>query len=121
MIWIAIAAGGALGSMARYAFSTAVLRVTGSLFPVGTFAVNVAGCVAFGAIIGAAERRVNLTPEIRAFVLVGLLGGFTTFSTYAFESLGLLRDGQFAAAVLNIAGQVTCGLAGLWVAYVITN
>jgi CrcB protein len=121
MIWLAVAAGGALGSIARYAFSTAVLRVTGSLFPVGTFAVNVVGCVVFGAIIGAAQQRVNLTPEVRAFALVGLLGGFTTFSTYAFESIGLLRDGQFAAAALNIVGQVMCGLAGMWVAYVITN
>jgi CrcB protein len=121
MIWLAVAAGGALGSMARYAFSTAILRVTGSLFPVGTFAVNFVGCVVFGVVIGVAEHRVNLTPETRAFVLVGLLGGFTTFSTYAFESIGLLRDGQFSSAALNIVGQVACGLVGMWVAYVITK
>ena len=107
--------------MARYAFSTAVLRLTGSLLPVGTFAVNVVGCLVFGAVVGVSQQRVNLTPEVRAFVLVGVLGGFTTFSTYAFESFGLLRDGQFAAAAINIVGQVIAGLAGLSVAYVVTN
>jgi CrcB protein len=116
-----IAIGGALGSVARSLFSTYVLRVTGSLFPVGTFAVNVVGCAVFGAIIGAAQQRFVLTPELRAFLLVGVLGGFTTFSSYAFESFELLRDGQFAAAAVNIAGQVVAGLAGFWVAYVVTN
>ncbi len=116
-----IAIGGALGSLARYLLSTAVLRATGALFPVGTFAVNVVGCFVFGAIAGAAEQRVQLTPELRLFLLVGVLGGFTTFSSYAFESFGLIRDGQFAAAAVNIVGQVAAGLVGLWAGYVITN
>jgi CrcB protein len=116
-----IAIGGAIGSVARYAFSTAVLRATGSLFPVGTFAVNLLGCAVFGGIVGAAQQRFILTPELRAFLLVGLLGGFTTFSSYAFESFALLRDGQFVAAALNIVGQVVGGLAGFWMAYVVTN
>lgn len=118
---LVIAIGGALGSVARYLFSSAVLRATGSLFPVGTFAVNVVGCFVFGAIAGAAEQRVQLTPELRLFLLVGVLGGFTTFSSYAFESFSLMRDGQFAGAAVNVVGQVVAGLAGLWVGYVITN
>ena len=68
--------------------------MSGSLFPVGTFAVNVVGCVVFGAIVGAAEHRFVLTPEARAFLLVGVLGGFTTFSSYAYESFALMQDGQ---------------------------
>ena len=116
-----IALGGALGSVARYLFSTTVLRVTGSLFPLGTFAVNVVGCFVFGLIAGAAEQRVQLTPEWRLFLLVGVLGGFTTFSSYAFESFALVRDGQFAWAGLNVAGQVVAGLVGMWAGYVITN
>ncbi len=118
---LVIAIGGALGSVARYLFSTAVLRATGSLFPIGTFAVNVVGCFVFGAIAGAAEQRVQFAPELRLFLLVGVLGGFTTFSSYAFESFALIRDGQFAAAGINLTGQVVAGLAGLWAAYVITN
>ena len=118
---LVIAGGGAIGSVARYLFSSAVLRATGSLFPAGTFAVNVVGCIAFGVIAGAAEQRVQLAPDLRLFLLVGVLGGFTTFSSYAFESMSLVRDGQFAWAAINIVGQVAAGLAGLWAGYVITN
>ena len=116
-----MAIGGAIGSVARYVLSTAILRLSGSLFPVGTFAVNLAGCIAFGAIVGAAEQRFVLTPEARAFLLVGVLGGFTTFSSYVFESLALMQDGQFAAAAVNIGGQVMAGLFGFWTAYVIAH
>ena len=116
-----VAIGGAIGSVSRSLLSTFVLRVTGSLLPVGTFAVNVVGCVAFGAIVGAAEHRFVLTPETRAFLLVGILGGFTTFSSYTFETFTLMQDGQFAAAAFNIAGQVVAGLLGFWVAYVIAR
>jgi CrcB protein len=116
-----VAIGGAIGSVSRSLFSTFVLRATGSLFPVGTFAVNVVGCVAFGAIVGAAEHRFVLTPEARAFLLVGILGGFTTFSSYTFESFTLMQDGQFAAAAFNIIGQVVAGLLGFWAAYVIAR
>jgi CrcB protein len=116
-----VAIGGAIGSVSRYVVSTAILRISGSLFPIGTFAVNLVGCVAFGAVIGAAEQRFILTPEARAFLLVGVLGGFTTFSSYAFESFALMQDGQFAVAALNIVGQVVAGLLGFWVAYVIAR
>jgi CrcB protein len=116
-----IAIGGALGSVARYLISTFVLRTTGTLFPLGTFVVNVIGCLAFGAIAGAASQRVQLAPALRLFLLTGILGGFTTFSSYAFESFTLVRDGQFLWASLNVAGQVIAGLAGMWAGYVITN
>jgi fluoride exporter len=113
-----IAIGGALGSVARYLLSTFVLRVTGTLFPLGTFVVNVIGCLVFGAIAGAASQRVQLAPALRLFLLTGILGGFTTFSSYAFESFTLARDGQFVWASINVAGQVVAGLAGMWAGYV---
>jgi CrcB protein len=116
-----IAIGGALGSVARYLISTFVLRATGTLFPLGTFVVNVIGCLVFGAIAGAASQRVQLAPALRLFLLTGILGGFTTFSSYAFESFTLVRDGQFLWASLNVAGQVIAGLAGMWAGYVVTN
>src|SRR5881296_1487997 len=78
-----IAIGGALGSVARYLFSTLVLRASGSLLPLGTFAVNIVGCVMFGCIMGAAQQRIIMPPQTRAFLLIGVLGGFTTFSSYA--------------------------------------
>ena len=116
-----IAIGGAVGSTARYVFALTVQRASGTLFPIGTFAVNVVGCLVFGVIAGAAEQRVQLAPELRMFLLVGVLGGFTTFSSYAFESFALVRDGQFLWAAANIAGQVVAGLAGMWVGYVAAN
>jgi CrcB protein len=116
-----VALGGAIGSVFRYVVSMVVLRTAGTLFPLGTFAVNAIGCLAFGAIIGAAEQRVVLTPAMRAFLLIGVLGGFTTFSSYAFESYALAQDGQFLAAAANILGQVVAGLLGLWIGYVIAR
>ena len=114
-----IAIGGAIGSVARSLLSTFALRATGSLFPVGTFVVNVVGCLIFGAIVGAAQQRFVLSPEARAFLLVGILGGFTTFSSYAFETFGLVRDGQFLAATLNVVGQVVVGLVAFWLGFAI--
>ena len=116
-----VAIGGAIGSTARYVFSQLLQHSTGTLFPIGTFAVNCVGCLVFGAIAGAAEQRVQMAPELRLFLLVGILGGFTTFSSYAFESYALLRDGQFLAASLNIAGQVVAGLAGMWIAMTLSR
>ena len=108
-----VAIGGALGSVARYLLSAFVLRVTGTLFPAGTFVVNAIGCFVFGVIAGAAEQRVALSAEARAFVFVGILGGFTTFSSYAFESVALIRGGEILWASINVAGQVLIGVAGV--------
>jgi len=118
---LVVAAGGAIGSAARYLLSQFVHRTTATTFPLGTFAVNLLGCIVFGAIAGAAEQRVPLAPPLRAFLLVGILGGFTTFSSYAFESVVLMRDGQLLAASLNIIGQVVAGLAGMWIAMTLSR
>lgn len=115
-----VALGGAVGSIARYLLSTFVLQASGTLFPLGTFVVNIVGCVVFGAIAGAAAQRVAINPTTRLFLLTGVLGGFTTFSSYAFESFLLVRDGQMVWAIVNIGGQVIAGLIGMWVGYVAT-
>lgn len=112
-----IAIGGAVGSVCRYLLSAAVLRTLGTLFPAGTFVVNVVGCVIFGAITGLAMERITLTPELRAFLLAGVLGGFTTFSSYMNESVVLVREGQFAWAALNLGGQVVVGFLAFWSAF----
>lgn len=115
LLWIA--AGGAIGSVCRYLVDGWVLRVAGTQFPFGTFAVNVLGCLVFGVVAGAADERFMVAPSGRAFVLIGVLGGFTTFSTFAFETLQLLRDAQFARATVNVAGQCVCGLLAMWAGY----
>ena len=112
-----IAIGGAIGSVCRYLVSSAVLRTFGTLFPAGTFVVNAIGCLVFGAIAGATQERVTLTPEVRALLLAGVLGGFTTFSSYMNESVVLVREGQFLWAALNLGGQVVVGFVAFWIAF----
>lgn len=109
-----IAIGGALGSVSRYLLSLLVLRVTSPPFPYGTFLVNVLGSLAFGALMGLAQHRVPLSHDARAFLLVGILGGFTTFSTFAFDGLSLLRDGQSGLALVYLLGQVVLGVVAAW-------
>jgi CrcB protein len=116
-----VAIGGAVGSAARYLLTAAVARHTPPVFPFGTFAVNAAGCVVLGLIVGAAEQRFLLSTGARAFLLVGVLGGFTTFSTFALENVQLIRAGDVAYAALNTAGQVAIGILGLWAGYALTT
>ncbi|HEX6211557.1 MAG TPA: fluoride efflux transporter CrcB [Methylomirabilota bacterium] len=117
MSLLLIAAGGALGAVARYGLAGLVHRVASPWFPWGTFAVNLVGCAAFGLLAGVAEARGSLEPGARAFLLVGLLGGFTTFSSFAFETFELVRAGQIPAAIGNAAGQVVLGLVSFWAAW----
>jgi CrcB protein len=113
VIWLLVAVGGALGSLARYGLNVAAVRWLPATFPFGTFLVNAAGCAIFGLLLGAGESRNLLTPAVRAFCLVGLLGGFTTFSSYSAETVLLLRSGAWALALLNALGQVIVGVAAV--------
>lgn len=113
-----VALGGALGSVARFLGSGAVHRLfPGLAFPVGTLAVNVAGSLVIGLIGGLAEGRQFLVPDLRVFLLTGVLGGFTTFSAFAFESLGLGLDGAWTRLVLNVGAQLLLGLGAAWAGY----
>jgi CrcB protein len=114
---LAVGVGGALGAIARYLLGGAVHRLLPGFFPYGTFVVNVTGCIVFGLIAGLAESRFVIGPTGRAFVLVGVLGGYTTFSSFAFESFELLRSGQLLHAGINVIGQVALGLLGLWAGF----
>jgi CrcB protein len=107
--------------MARYLLTGLVVRASGPAFPLGTFVVNVIGCAAFGALAGAASTRISLAPEVRLFWFTGIFGGFTTFSSYAFESFALIREGHLAAAGLNLAGQIVMGLIVLAAGYYATT
>jgi CrcB protein len=112
-----IALGGALGSVLRWALSGAVQRAGGTAFPWGTFAVNAVGSLAVGVVAALALERALVPPAARLFTIVGVLGGFTTFSAFSYETLALLRDGQWAAAVGYALGSVAAGLVAAFVGY----
>lgn len=102
--------GGAAGTLSRYWLSGVAQRFTGGSFPLGTFAVNMLGCLLFGAVWGYFENRMLPGSEIRLLVLTGFMGAFTTFSTYMFETAELVRISQIATALLNVVGQSLTGL-----------
>lgn len=113
-----VAAGGALGAVIRYGVSLVVRTLTApSFFPFGTFLINVIGCFAFGAIVSVGDGRGGLSPSARAFLLVGILGGFTTFSSFGWETFELMRDGQIGLALVNVGGQFILGLLAVWAGY----
>jgi CrcB protein len=115
---LVVGTGGFLGSAARYALSGLVHRGLPSLaFPVGTLAVNVLGCLIIGFLGGLLETRQILGPSQRLFLLIGVLGGFTTFSTFSYETLGLLHAAEFAKSLLNVMAHVGIGLFAAWVGY----
>jgi CrcB protein len=119
VLWVAL--GGAFGSACRYLLDGAVYRVMPATFPYGTFVVNVTGCLVFGLLIGAAENRLAVGTLARSFVLIGILGGFTTFSSYAFETLQLVRGGDWWHGVVNAVGQMIVGLLAMWIGIVVTR
>ncbi|HIA14272.1 MAG TPA: fluoride efflux transporter CrcB [Nitrospirales bacterium] len=110
--------GGFIGSAGRFALSGLVHRLFPlSTFPYGTLAVNVIGCLAIGFISGMLDQRQILTPLLRLFLLVGVLGGFTTFSAFAYETLDLVHASNFARAISNVIAQVVFGLTAAWIGY----
>ena len=117
-----VGVGGFLGAILRYAASGAVQRLAESSdFPYGTLAVNVVGCLAIGVLAGAVESRQILGPEARLFLMIGLLGSFTTFSTFGYETLSLFRDGALLRASANVILQVGLGLAAAWTGLVLSR
>ncbi len=110
-----VGAGGFIGSVLRYWFSTWVFRIFDRpWFPAGTLAVNLLGCLLIGLLAGLAEQRRVFDPQIRLFVFVGILGGFTTFSAFAYETATLLRDEGLVGAWLNVGLQAFLGIAAVW-------
>jgi fluoride exporter len=105
--------GGFVGAILRYWVSGVVQRSTNSVFPFGTLAVNVLGCLVMGAVMGLVEYRQVFSPHTRVLVTIGMLGGFTTFSTFGFETFMLLRDNEIYPALANVALNVVAGLAAV--------
>jgi fluoride exporter len=105
-----LALAGAAGTLARFGLHTLVQRLADTNLPVGTLVVNALGSFLFGLIWPLAEERLLISPEARRIVLVGFMGAFTTFSTFAFETGQLARDAQWTAAMGNIVAQNTLGI-----------
>jgi len=109
-----IACGGAVGAVLRYGASLGVYSLLGRGFPYGTLFVNVTGSLLMGLLSIAMLERFNVGPEWRAAILVGLLGSFTTFSTFSIETLNLLEQGDVMRAMANIAFSVIVCLIAVW-------
>ena len=109
-----VGVGGSLGAIARYGLTGLVHKRLGDSFPFGTLAVNLIGCLAIGCVLYLVEERALLGAQARVFASVGLIGGFTTFSAFGYETLQLLRDGRFGAACLNVGCSVVLGLLAVW-------
>lgn len=108
-----LATAGAVGTLVRAGCTMLATRLLGPVFPWGTLAVNVVGSFAFGVICAVARTRL-LPPGVETVVLVGLLGGFTTYSTFAFQSVELLQGGRTAAAIAYVTATNLLGLAAVW-------
>jgi CrcB protein len=110
---LVIGLGGFLGAILRFGLSSLVQRHTRGVFPAGTLVVNVLGCFCLGALMGLIEERQLFSPSTRLFVAVGLLGSLTTFSTFGFETLELVRTGSTRLAIANVLANVSVGLGAV--------
>jgi fluoride exporter len=124
MSWrmLSVAVGGALGAITRYELLQLLGGAGEGVLPWGTFAANILGSLLLGVVAGLIERRA-FSEGVRLFLIVGLLGGFTTFSFFSYENLELLRDDRYLALSINVIGQIIVGLgaaiAGYKVAYMV--
>jgi fluoride exporter len=116
-LWVAI--GGAIGSVTRYACAALGVRLFGAAFPWSTLFVNASGSFAIGVLAAllTADGRPLVTGDMRAFLMVGLLGGFTTFSAFSLETLSLARNGDWTVAGTNIIASVALCLVAVWLGY----
>ena len=121
MQWLAVAFGGALGAMGRFAVNSALMPIFGARFPLGTLVVNVAGSILVGFFYVLIIEREVLPAEWRNFVIVGFLGAFTTFSAFSLDTLTLWQNGQFILAVAYVALNIVLCLAGTLGAIILTR
>lgn len=111
---VSVAIGGAAGSVARYLLSSALQERSGTFFPIGTFVVNVSGCLAIGFLMRLVLDTGEFSPSHRALLTTGFCGGFTTFSTFAWETIGAVEEGAWRRAAAYSGGSVVLGLAAVW-------
>lgn len=113
LLWLFLAGG--IGTLARYGLASLVQRWFGSTLPLGTFVVNVTGCFFFGLIVALAAQREAISDETRLLFLVGFMGAFTTFSTFAYETGVMIESSQWGLVCLNLLAHNGLGIAALFV------
>ena len=118
--FILLAAGGAIGTLLRYSLSGLTYNFINGIFPWGTLVVNLAGSLAIGLLWGFFEIE-NMSPGLRNFIFVGVLGGFTTFSSFTLENFNLLRDGEIRLAISNIVVSNIVGIALVFAGFFISR
>ena len=116
MLWY-IAAGSAIGGVSRYLLGGFLQRQTGGTFPIGTLVINVSGSFLLGLILRYAVETTTLTPEARAFLTIGFCGGYTTFSTFSYETVALMEDGQWPRAALYVALSVSLSVLAAFLGF----
>ena len=112
--YLLVLAGGAIGSLARYVTGTAVMSRFSGRFPLGTLIVNVTGCFLIGMIMTLLAQKPAPHPNWRLLLVVGFLGGFTTFSSFAYETYTAARDGSLWVGLMNVLASVTLGYLAVW-------
>lgn len=115
-----VALGGALGASTRYLLGMWIQTRAGSDFPWGTFVINVSGSFLIGIVLGLVNAG-TLSAEARLFLAVGVLGGYTTFSSFSYETLELLSDGNIQAFLFNAIGQIVAGLLAVYLGIVLSR
>jgi CrcB protein len=114
MKYLLILLGGGTGSLARYLAGTAIMSRFGSRFPLGTMVINVTGSFLIGLIMTLLTERLQPNTNWRPLLVIGFLGGYTTFSSFEWETYSVIRDGSFWLGFLNVIGSVTMGYAAVW-------
>ncbi|MBZ5725567.1 MAG: fluoride efflux transporter CrcB [Acidobacteriia bacterium] len=112
--YLLVAIGGGTGALARYVAASAIMTRFGGAFPLGTLVVNVTGSFLIGLLMTLLTERFHVDPRWRHLLVVGFLGGYTTFSTFEWETYAAVREGGLRTAALNIAASVTLGYAAVW-------
>lgn len=112
--YLLVLIGGGTGALARYAAGSAIMARFGGRFPLGTMVINVTGSFAIGFLMTLLTEKYQLNPAWRIFLVVGFLGGYTTFSSFEWETYTAVRDGQLWSGMLNVVGSVVLGYIAVW-------
>ena len=119
--YLVVLAGAGLGGLTRYALGTWIMARSGGRFPLGTFLINISGSFFIGLLMTLLTERLHPHPNWRLFLVVGVLGGYTTFSSLEYETLQAIRDGERWMGLLYVAGSVLLGYVAVWLGAVLAT